>query len=137
MKKVLAFVLTLAIVLTCAMAMAEELVDGRFPETKHITVEIFNRYNDGGTDPTSNVFAEYIKKGMLERYNVEVEFQSIGRWTEVDDLNTALAAGTAPDVCVTYSYPTIQTYAAMGGVINLNDINGKKLEEYKDLLPNL
>lgn len=140
MKRILALVLTLAMLATIGIftaASAEELTDGKFAETKHITVEIFNRYNDGGTDPTSNPYTEYIKKGMLEKYNVEVEFLSIGRWTEVDDLNNALAAGTAPDVCVTYSYPTIQTYADMGGVINLNEINGRKLEEYKDLLPNL
>ena len=139
MKKLLTLVLALAMVLSmCAFsASAEELVDGKFPETKHITVEIYNRNNDGGTDPTNNVYTDYIKQGMLDKYNVEVEFVSIGRWTEVDDMNTALAAGDAPDVCVTYSYPTIQSYADMGGIINLNDIGGKKLEEYKDLLPNL
>ena len=139
MKKLLTLVLALAMLLSvCAFsASAEELVDGKFAETKHITVEIYNRNNDGGTDPTNNVYTDYIKQGMLDKYNVEVEFVSIGRWTEVDDMNTALAAGDAPDVCVTYSYPTIQSYATMGGIINLNDIEGKTLEEYKDMLPNL
>ena len=139
MKKLLTLVLALAMLLSvCAFsASAEELVDGKFADTRHITVEIYNRNNDGGTDPTNNVYTDYIKQGMLEKYNVEVEFISIGRWTEVDDMNTALAAGDAPDVCVTYSYPTIQSYADMGGIINLNDIDGKPLEEYKDLLPNL
>ena len=83
------------------------------------------------------LYTDYIMQGMLEQHNVEVEFVSIGRWTEVDDMNTALASGDAPDVCVTYSYPTIAKYAQMGGIVNLNDIGGKKLEEYKDILPNL
>lgn len=139
MKKLLTLVLALAMLLSvCAFsASAEELVDGKFAETRHITVEIYNRNNDGGTDPTDNVYTDYIKQGMLEQHNVEVEFVSIGRWTEVDDMNTALASGDAPDVCVTYSYPTIAKYAQMGGIVNLNDIGGKKLEEYKDILPNL
>ena len=139
MKKLLTLVLALALVLSvCAFsASAEELTDGKFAETRHITVEIYNRNNDGGTDPTNNVYTDYIKQGMLEQHNVEVEFISIGRWTEVDDMNTALAAGDAPDVCVTYSYPTIAKYADMGGIVNLNDIGGKPLEEYKDVLPNL
>ena len=138
MKKLLTLVLAIALVATMfAFASAEELVDGKFAETKHITVEIYARNNDGGTDPTNNVYTDYIKAGMLEQHNVEVEFQAIGRWTEVDDMNNALASNDAPDVCVTYSYPTIQTYANMGGIINLNDIGGKTLEEYKDLLPNL
>ena len=139
MKKLLTLVLALAMLLSvCAFsASAEELVDGKFAETKHITVEIYDRNNDGGTDPTNNVYTDYIKQGMLDKHNVEVEFVSIGRWTEVDDMNTALAAGDAPDVCVTYSYPTIAKYAQMGGIVNLNDIGGKALEEYKDVLPNL
>ena len=140
MKKILALVLSLALLISLcsfSVASADELVDGKFADTKKITVEIYNRFNDGGTDPTNNPYTDYIKQGMLDKYNVEVEFVSIGRWTEVDDINNALAAGDAPDVCVTYSYPTVQTYADMGGIINLNDIGGKKLEEYKDLLPNL
>ncbi len=139
MKRLLTLVLALAMLLSvCAItASAEELVDGKFAETKHITVEIYNRNNDGGTDPTNNVYTDYIKQGMLEKHNVEVEFVPIGRWTEVDDMNTALAAGDAPDVCVTYSYATIAKYAQMGGIVNLNDIEGKPLEEYKDILPNL
>ncbi len=52
---------------------------------------------------------------MLEDHNVEVEFVKVPRWTEVEEINNLLAAGTAPDICVTYSYPTILTYADMGG----------------------
>lgn len=108
-------------------------VDGKFTKTRHITVEVYNRYNDGGSDPTSSVYAQYIKQGMLDKYNVDVELVSVGRWTEVDDLNNLLATGDAPDVCVTYSYPTIQTFAGMDGIIDLNPL----LTEYKDLLPDL
>lgn len=92
-----------------------ELVDGRFAETRTITVEVYNRENDGGSDPTNNMYTEYIKKGMLEDHNVQVEFVSVPRWTEVEQINNLLAAGDAPDICVTYDYPTIQTYANMGG----------------------
>lgn len=94
-----------------------ELVDGRFAETRTITVEVYNRENDGGSDPTNNMYTEYIKKGMLEDHNVQVEFVSVPRWTEVEQINNLLAAGDAPDICVTYDYPTIQTYANMGGFL--------------------
>ena len=133
MKRILAILLAATLLLTLATACAEELVDGKFAQTRKITVEIFDRSNDGGTDPTNNKFTDYIKAGMLEKHNVEVEFIRVPRWTEVDDMNNLLAAGDAPDVCVTYSYPTIQTYANMGGVIDMNPY----LTEYKDLLPNL
>ncbi|MBR5422306.1 MAG: extracellular solute-binding protein [Lachnospiraceae bacterium] len=112
---------------------SEELVDGKFTETRHITVEVYDRGNDGGSDPTNNMYTDYIKKGMLADHNVEVEFVAVPRWTEVDEINNLLAAGTAPDICLTYSYPTIQTYADMGGVIDLQNL----VVDNKNDLPHL
>ncbi|MBR3516518.1 MAG: extracellular solute-binding protein [Lachnospiraceae bacterium] len=112
---------------------SSELTDGKFAETRHITVEIYDRGNDGGSDPTNNMYTDYIKKGMLEDHNVEVEFVKVPRWTETDEINNLLAAGTAPDICLTYSYPTIQTYADMGGVIDLQDL----VVDNKNDLPHL
>ena len=112
---------------------ASELTDGKFAETRQITVEIYDRGNDGGSDPENNMYTEFIKKGMLEEHNVEVTFKKVPRWTEVDDINNLLAAGEAPDICVTYSYPTVLTYAQMGGVIDLSEM----IETYKADLPNL
>lgn len=103
-----------------------------FPETRHISVEIYDRGNEGGTDPTDNMYTDYIKDGMMEQHNVAVDFVSVPRWTETDEINNLLAAGTAPDICVTYSAPTIQTYAEMGGVLDLAEY-----VDNKDLFPNL
>ena len=143
MKKILALVLALALIatlgITSAFAADDGFVDGKFTETRHITVEIYNRNNDGGTDPTNNVWTEYLKKGMLEKYNVEVEYVSVGRWSETDDIAQLLADGQAPDVSYTYGYNTIITYANMKdadgnpGVIDL----APYLEEYKDYTQNI
>ena len=35
-------------------AAPSELVDGKFAETRQITVEVYDRGNDGGSDPTDN-----------------------------------------------------------------------------------
>ncbi len=112
---------------------SSELVDGKFAETRSITVEVYDRGNDGGSDPTNNMYTEYIKKGMLEDHNVAVEFVAVPRWTEVEQINNLLAGKTAPDICVTYDYPTIQTYANMGGVLDL----APYIENNKADLPNL
>ncbi|MBR1909686.1 MAG: extracellular solute-binding protein, partial [Lachnospiraceae bacterium] len=92
-----------------------------------------DRGNDGGSDPTNNMYTEYIKKGMLDKYNVEVEFVAVPRWTETDEINNLLAGGSAPDICVTYSYPTVKTYADMGGILDMRPY----IDDYKDILPNL
>ncbi len=110
-----------------------EIENGRFLETRSITVEIYDRGNDGGSTPEDNVWTDFIKEGMLRDHNVEVTFIPVPRWTEVEQLNNLLAAGQAPDVSLTYDYPTILTYANMGGVTDL----GEYVETYKDALPNL
>lgn len=138
MKRIVSLVLVLAMILSMgiigtASAADKDFVDGKFTTAPKITVEVYNRYNDGGTDPTSSVFAQYIINGMKEKYNVDVELVSVGRWTEVDDINNLLATGDAPDVCVTYSYPTIQTFAGMDGVVDL----APALAQYKEYLPDL
>ena len=116
-----------------AEAVDSELVDGKFAETRKITVEVYDRGNDGGTDPINNMYTEYIKQGMLEDHNVEVEFKAVPRWTEVEEINNLLAAGDAPDVCLTYDYATVTTYAGMGGVVDLSQY----VDAYKADLPNL
>ena len=105
----------------------------RFKETRKIRVEVYDRGNDGGTPPENNFYTNYIKEGMLRDHNVEVEFVPVPRWTEGEVINNLLAANQAPDVSVTYSYPTIQTYANMGGVLDM----APYLEEMKEFLPDL
>lgn len=110
-----------------------EIVNGKFTKTRSISVEIYERGNDGGSKPDDNFYTNYIKEGMLRDHNVEVNYVRVPRWTEAEAMNNLLAAGDAPDVCVTYDYPTIQTYANMGGIVDL----APYLKENKDLLPNL
>ncbi len=110
-----------------------EIVDGKFVKTRQITVEVYDRANDGGSKPEDNYYTNYIKEGMLRDHNIEVTFVPVPRWTEVEQLNNLLAADNAPDICVTYDYPTIQTYSDMGGVTDISSL----VEDNKDLLPNL
>ena len=116
-----------------------EFKDGKFVETVKLTVEVYDRGNDGGSDPTNNMYTDFIKQGMKDTYNVEVEFVAVSRWEEVQQINNLLAGGTAPDICLTYDYPTIQTYAGMEGVlyrigeITLNE--GDRLFLYTDGVP--
>jgi putative aldouronate transport system substrate-binding protein len=133
MKKALSALLCFLMVAGLVFAADDDLVNGKFKTTKSITVEVFDRSNDGGSKPEDNVWTNFIKAGMLKDHNVAVTFKRIPRWTEVEALNNVLAANDAPDVCVTYSYPTITTYANMGGVLDL----GPYLAKYKKDLPNM
>ncbi|WP_313181177.1 extracellular solute-binding protein [Lacrimispora sp.] len=111
----------------------QELDGVRMKETTKITVEVYDRANDGGSKPEDNFYTNYIKEGMLRDHNIEVEFIPVPRWTETEQINNLLAGGSAPDICVSYSYPVVSTYSAMGAVVDMAPI----LEDYKDVLPNL
>jgi len=112
---------------------ARGMVNGKFAETRHISVELYDRNVDGGTEAGNNAWTKWIQQQMLDRYNVEVEFVTVARWTEGDDIGNLLAAQNAPDICYTYNYGQIQTYANMGGVLDLAPI----LAENKDLVPSM
>jgi len=133
MHKTLSLVLCLLLLAASAFAADTELVKGKFAATRSITVEVYDRSNDGGSKPEDNFFTNFIKAGMLRDHNVAVTFRRVPRWTEVEQMNNLLAAGDAPDVCVTYSYPTIQTYGNMGGVLDM----APYLAKYKSELANL
>ncbi|THF74321.1 type 2 periplasmic-binding domain-containing protein [Cohnella fermenti] len=105
----------------------------KFKETRKITVEVYDRGNDGGSKPEDNFYTQYIKDGMLRDHNVEVTFVPVPRWTEGEVINNLLAANQAPDIGVTYDYATIQTYANMGGILDLAPL----VEDNKAILPNL
>ncbi len=112
---------------------ARGMLDGKFAETRHISVECYDRNVDGGTEAANNAWTKWIQEQMLERYNVEVEFVAVPRWTEGDDVSALLAAQNAPDICYTYNYGAVQTYAQMGGILDLKPL----LDENADLLPNM
>jgi len=51
----------------------------------------------------------------------------------VAEIDALLQAGQAPDVCLTYNYPTIQAHSDLGRIIDLNPLLGK----YRKILPDL
>jgi len=112
---------TLALILAAMMvivAMPAALAQSDKPI--EITVEIFDRGTDGGkTDPTNNYYTDWIKQKLLEDENIAVTFVAVSRWEETPQLNNLMAAGTAPDICFTYSYDLITNYNEQGGIVDL------------------
>ena len=112
---------------------ARGMLNGKFVETRHISIECYDRNVDGGTEASNNAWTKWIQEQMLDRYNVEVEFVPVSRWSEGDDIGALLAAQNAPDICYTYNYGQVQTYAQMGGILDLKPL----LDENADLVPNM
>lgn len=105
------------------------------PEYSEITVEVFDRGTDGGkTDPTNNYYTDWIKAKVLEELNIGVTFVAVSRWEETDQLNNLMAAGTAPDICMTYSGDLANNYRDLGGLVELSQYIESHLPNLKEFL---
>ena len=107
--------------------------DMRFLTQRTITVGIWDRATEADPTPEDNFWTTFIREGMMRDHNVNVEFVAIPRWSEVQFLNNLMAAGTAPDVISTYDYPTILTYANMGGILDMTPL----IRDYRHIIPSV
>jgi putative aldouronate transport system substrate-binding protein len=104
-------------------------------ETTKIRVEIFDRgTDDGKTDPADNYYSKWIQDKALAELNLEVEFVKVSRWEETDQINVLMAAGTAPDISMTYSNELIAGFRDMGGLIDLEPYIDSMLPDLKAFL---
>ena len=100
-----------------------------------LVVEVFDRGTDGGkTGPTDNEWTKWIKEKVLRDENITVEFIPVSRWDENTALNNLIAAGTPPDVCLTYSSELIGNYRDQGGLFDMAPYIDTTLKDLKAFL---
>ncbi len=90
-----------------------------FEETVTLRIPVYERGWEGW-NPTDSYWTRWIQENFGKKYNVNVEFVSIGRSTEVVDFKQLLAAGTAPDIIFHYDYPAILDYYSEGAYQTLD-----------------
>jgi putative aldouronate transport system substrate-binding protein len=130
MKKVLVVLLAAMVALSVAGCKKEAASGG----VAKIKVEVFDRGTDGGkTNPANNKWTEWIKAKLLKDENIEVEFVAVPRGDEETALINLMAAGTPPDVAVTYSLSNVTKWGEQGGLFDLSphiDTTLKNLNEF-------
>ncbi|MFA9377073.1 MAG: ABC transporter substrate-binding protein [Lachnotalea sp.] len=90
-----------------------------FPENVTIQIPVYDRAFEGW-NPTDNYYTQWVQKEFGDKYNVTVDFVSIGRTTEVTDYTQMLAAGTAPDIIFHYDMPQALSYYSEGAMQELD-----------------
>lgn len=100
-----------------------------------ITVEIFDRGTDGGkSNPANNNWTQWIQEKALKDENIKVTFVPVPRWSENTAMNNHMAAGTPPDVCVSYSADLIANYRDLGGLLDLAPYIDTTLRDLREFL---
>lgn len=117
----------LAIVLMACLCMALVPTGAMAADNDWLTlrVEMYDR-SIAGFNVEDCWQLRYIQKNFGDPNHIKVEWVPVSRWEEGTILNTQLAGGTAPDICMTYGAELVQQYIDMGGVLPLDEL----LEEY-------
>ncbi|GHV51554.1 sugar ABC transporter permease [Spirochaetia bacterium] len=100
-----------------------------------ITVEVFDRGTDGGkSNPIDNNWTKWIQEKLLKDENIKVTFVPVPRSEEIPGLNNLMAAGTAPDICFTYTIDVVTGYAAQGGLFDMGPYTDTLLKDLNAFL---
>lgn len=86
-----------------------------------LRVEVFDRAVQGGSNPIDNHWTKWINEQMIARHNMEIQFVSVPRSEEIQQLNVLMASGDAPDIVFTYTQSVVYNYYKQGGVADLTD----------------
>jgi len=114
MKKI---VPTLVIIMmACTLVVCKK----KASEIPVVNVEVFDRGTDGGrSDPTKNNYTDWIQEKVMKDENIQINFIAIPRSDEVPALNRMMAAGNAPDICLTYDLGLIANFRDMGALYDM------------------
>ncbi len=116
MKKILSVFLTLCL-LICGLSVSALAEDDWIT----LRVEVFDR-STAGLNLEDCMQLHYIQENFGDPNHIKVQFVPISRWSETEILNTQLAGGTAPDICMTYDAALVQSFIDMGGLYPMDDL---------------
>jgi putative aldouronate transport system substrate-binding protein len=100
---------------------ANQSIDGK---TTTLTVALFDRNNkpNGAPAITDNFMTQYIQKEFGDPNHIKVEFVTIPRSEEVENLNVLMKANQAPDIVFTYLEPVVTNLVAQGALTDLTSL---------------
>lgn len=86
-----------------------------------LRVEIFERGDvpAGAGSITDNELTRWIQTEFGDKNNIKMDFVSVPRQQESQQLNVLMAAGEAPDIVFTYSFNTFYKFYKQGGLTDL------------------
>jgi len=100
-----------------------------------LTVEVFERSVAGQLPADDNWNTDYIKENLKKEFPyINVTYVPVPRTQEKEKLNILMAAGDAPDICVTYDEAMLYNYIQQGGVHEIGEYIDQYGATLKDFL---
>lgn len=121
MKKTLALVLSLVMILVLGAAAAESPFTAENPGT--LTVAVYDRSNmnsDYGT-AIDNAWTRWIQEKVAEDLHINVEYVAVARSGAESTMTTMLAGQNAPDIIFYYDTNRVSDFVAQGGLADLTE----------------
>ncbi len=117
MKRTLSTLLVLCLALGCLLVVPASAEEGWLT----LRVEVFDR-STTGLNLEDCYQLRYIQEHFGDPNHIKVQFVPISRWQETEILNTQLAGGTAPDICMTYDQALVQSFIDMDGLYPMDEL---------------
>ena len=136
MAKFSTFALMLVVILTAAACTGSGSSAGGGEVEERgstLTVLTWDRGGEGHQNSADNFFTRWIAEQVKEELDMDVTFFAIDRWTEHELLPAMFAAGTMPDLAMTWNGGLVQTFGRQGGILDMNPL----LQDHLPNLPNL
>jgi len=116
MKKLLSVLMVLAMLVSMVtIATAEE------DDWLVLRIECYDR-SIAGFNVEDCMQLQYAQENFGDPNHIKLVYVSYSRWEEGTLLTEALAAGTAPDLCMTYSGDLVNKMIEEGGIYQLDDL---------------
>lgn len=122
LKKTMA-ILSAAAIAAAGLAGCGGKNGGKAGERVTLRVEIFERGDvpAGAGSITDNALTKWIQTEFGDKNNIDVEFVSVPRAQESQQLNVLMAAGEAPDLVVSYVRNAFINFYEQGGLTDLTE----------------
>lgn len=116
MKKLLTLVLAVCMLLSLIPVSVAEGSDW-----VTLRVEMYDR-STAGFNVEDCWQLHYIQENFGDPNHIKVVWVPVSRWEEGEIISRYLAAGEAPDLCMTYGTANLESYITDGGIKNLDEL---------------
>jgi putative aldouronate transport system substrate-binding protein len=122
MKKILALVLAVMMLLALVPAASADVPADWAPFAENVTIKVavYDRGQEGVPPVEENYWTKWIQENFGDKYNITVQYVAIPRTDVMNKYSMLAAADDLPTIMMEYDYPKVSQWAADGYLTTFN-----------------